>query len=242
MRTGLILVSLILVAASIAGCRQAEPEDTGIVPEPAPVVASQTLTLSSEQLLALDWSGRSPSGGTVIRKWPVEGPGTAFDIQFPGNRPWQNSINYLSSGSGGRMALVGLDVASYDTLALKFKLVAIDGAVGPSLPQELTIGAVVGPTAEGKLSTYEPFKLSFSENETVIVRTPITVPRLRDIGFHVEMANPEVWSEDGALVTILVEPVGEAISPTMPIVEEEPQPRERPQNLPDFGPGRTGAW
>ena len=243
MRIGSVLLFSMVATACIGGCRQAEPQDTEIVAEQVPVVVSDTLTLSAEQLMALDWSGRSPSGGRVVHKHAVDVAGAVFEIQFLGNRPWENSIKYVSTGSGGRGTLVGIDVAPYHTFALKFTLVAIDGAVGASLPQALTVGAVVGPTGEGKLSTYKPFTLSFSDNQTVIVRTPITVPRLREIGFYAGMANPEEWSEDGAVVTLLVEPIGEAASPpATPVVEEPDKPQSKPTTLPDFGPGRMGAW
>ena len=251
MRTGSFVLLLVVATACIGGCRQAQPQDSEIVTEQvpttvqAPTTVSDTLTLSAEQLMALDWSGRSPSGGTVIRKHAVDTAGAVFDIQFPGNRAWQNSIKYVSTGSGGRGTLVGLDVSSYQTFALKFTLVAIDGAVGPSLPQELTVGAVVGPTVDGKLSTYKPYTLSFADKQTAIVKTPITVARLREIGFYMEMANPEKWSENGARVTLLIEPAADAVSPAMPVIEEEQpekEPRPKSTNVPDFGPGRTGAW
>lgn len=244
MRTDLILLCSIAAAVCLGGCRQTDPPDVTPVTEPAQPIISDTLTLSGEQLIALDWSGRSPSGGKVLDKHAVEATGAVFDIRFLGNKPWQNSITYVSSGSGGQMALVGLDVSAYRTFALKFTLVAIDGAVGPTLPQELTVGAVVGPTGDGRLSTYEPLTLSFSGEPTGVARTPITVSRLREIGFHLEMANPEVWDPNGAVVTLLVETVGEAISPATPVVEEpaRPRPQQRPTRLPNFGPARTGAW
>ncbi|MBN1362837.1 MAG: hypothetical protein JW993_19720 [Sedimentisphaerales bacterium] len=241
MKTGSILVCLSVVACA-GGCRQAEPEENTFVTEQVPVVLSDTLTLSTEQLMALDWSGRSTSGAKVVHKHAGEGSGVVFDIRFPGNKSWQNSINYVSSGAGGRMELVGLDVAPFQSLALKFTLVSIDGAVGPTLGQQLVVGAVAGPTADGKLSQYEPVVLSFAGDQTGIARTPVGTPWLREVGIHVHLANPEAWSEEGALVRLLVEPISTAAPlPPRPVIEEE-QPRPKPANLPDFGPGRTGAW
>lgn len=237
-----MLLCLSIVAVAVTGCQTGEPEANAFVTERAPTVLSETLTLSAEQLLALDWAGRSPSGPRVVRKHAVDSSGVVFDIQFPGNRAWQSSLNYLSSGSGGRMALVGLDVAQFRSLALKFTLVSIDGAVGPTLPQQLIVGVVVGPTAEGRLSEYKPLTLGFTAEQTGIARTPVGAARLREVGIHAEMANPDLWSPEGALVTLLVEPVAEAAPLPPPPVTEEDQSREKPAGLPDFGPGRLGAW
>ncbi|MBN1505393.1 MAG: hypothetical protein JW955_01035 [Sedimentisphaerales bacterium] len=243
MKSGSVLLCLWIGAVLAGGCRQREQQASVIVSEPAPVVHSDTLTLSGDQLISLDWAGRSPSGPKVVRKHAVDNSGAVFDIQFSGNNLWQNSIDYVSSGSGGRMALVGLDVGGYQTFALKFTLVSIDGAVGPTLPQELAVGAVVGPTADGKLSQYEPLVLGFAGQQiSGVARTPIGAPRLREIGIHVHMANPETWNPEGALVTLLVEPVPEATVPSPPPVVEEKKPRQKPSGLPDFGPARTGAW
>ena len=243
MKTGSILLCLLVVGTWVGGCQQAEPRESTLVTESVPAALSDTLTLSSEQLMALDWAGRSPAGPKVVRKHAVDGSGVVFDIQFPGNKPWQNSINYVSSGSGGRMALVGLDVSPFRSLALKFTLVSIDGAVGPTLSQQLTVGAVVGPTRDGRLSRYEPLPLDFAGQQTGIARTSVDAPRLREVGIHVHMANPEAWSPDGTLVTLLVEPVLEAAPlPPLPVVAEEPQRPAKPASLPDFGPGRLGAW
>lgn len=245
MKISSILLCLLVVAAWAGGCRQAEPVEDTLVTDPAPAVFYDTLTLSAEQLVALDFSGRSPAGPKVVRKHAVDGAGAVFDIYFPTNKPWQNSINYVSSGSGGQMALVGIDAAAFRSFALKFTLVAIDGAVGPTLPQELIVGAVAGPTPDGRPSQYEPVSLSFAGQQTGVSRTRIGVPRLREIGIRVEMANPEAWSPDGTLVTLLAEPVDEAMSPSMPAMEEEKKegpPPPEPARIPNFGPGRTGAW
>ncbi len=243
MKTASILLCLMVVGIWTGGCQEGEPQSNTLVTESVPAVLSDTLTLSTEQLMALDWAGRSTSGPKVVRKHAVDESGVVFDIQFPGNKAWQNSISYVSSGSGGHMALVGLDVAAFQSLALKFTLVSIDGAVGPTLPQQMIVGAVVGPTRDGKLSRYEPLMLSFAGQQSGIARTPVGAPRLREVGIHVHMANLDTWNPDGALVTLLVEPVSAAAPlPPLPVTVEEPQPREKPMGLPDFGPGRIGAW
>ena len=244
MKTSLILLCLLVAGVGMGGCQQAGPQDNTLVTEPAPAVVSETLTLSSDQLMALDWAGRSSAGPQVIRKHAVDESGVVFEIRFPGNKSWQDSINYVSSGSGGRMALVGRDVTGAQSLALKFTLVSIDGAVGPTLPQQLVVGAIIGPTEDGKLSRYEPLSLGFSSAQNGIARTPVGGPRIREIGIHVHMANPEVWASDGTVVTLLVEPVSDgAPLPAAPVVEEKKrEPRKKASTAPDFGPGRTGAW
>ena len=242
MRNGSVLLCLLIVASLAGGCQQPELQEGTVVSQPVPAVPTGTLTLSSDQLMLLDWSGRSPSSPKVVRKRIVDDSGVVFDIRFPGVKAWQDSIDYVSSGSGGRMALVGFDVGRRETLALKFTLVAIDGESGVTLPHELSVGAVIGPTEGGRLSHYEPIVLGFARQVTGIARTPIGAGRLREIGIHARIANPDVWNPEGALVTLLVEPVSDAaLLPSAPVVDEK-KPRQEAPKLPDFGPGRMGAW
>ncbi len=243
MRSDSLFLCLLIAVSLAGGCQQPEHQEGTVVSQPVSVVPSGTLTLSSDQLALLDWSGRSPSGPKVLRKDIVDDSGIVFEIRFAGVKPWQNSIDYVSSGSGGRMALVGLDVGAYEALALKFTLVSIDGASGATLPQELSVGAVIGPTEDGRLSYCEPILLGFARQQVSgVARTPIGVGRLREIGIHVRIANPDVWNPEGALVTLMVEPVSDAAAlPSTPVADEK-KPRPKASELPDFGPGRMGAW
>lgn len=243
MRSDSILRCLLIVASLAAGCRQGQPETQTVVTEPVPSVPSGTMTLSSDQLTSLDWDGRAPSRPKVLNQRAFGDSGVVFDIRFPGNERWHRSIDYVSSGSGGRMTLVGLDAGAYETLALKFTLVSIDGAVGATLPQELVVGAVIGPTKDGKLSGYEPLTLSFAGQQTTgVARTPVGAARVREIGIHAHMANPEVWNPEGTVVTLRVEPAANAEVVSWSPPSREERRRDRAARRPNFGPSRVGAW
>ena len=211
MARDLILLCSLMAVSLVVACRQAERQASGIADQPASAAPSGTVTLSSDQLLTLDRGWRSPSRPRVVSQRAAGNSGVIFDIRFPSNGPGHRSVDYASSGSGGQMALVGLDVGVYETFALKFTLVSIDGAVGPSLSQELVVGAVIGPTGDGKVAGYEPLVLSLTPPAmTGLARTRIGTETIREIGIHAHMANPEAWSPDGSTVTLRVEPAPDA--------------------------------
>ncbi|MHC4165917.1 MAG: hypothetical protein ACYSWQ_03055, partial [Planctomycetota bacterium] len=122
---------------------------------------------------------------------------------FPSNEPGNRSIDYVSSGAGGRGSLIGFDVREYESFALSFTLVSIDGATGSDMTCELAVGAVIGPTAEGELSGYTPVTLGHAVGRTTAIsRTPVGSGSIHEIG--------EDWSPSGSMVTIRVEPVQNA--------------------------------
>lgn len=208
-RDSILLYSLILVLLA-AGCQEQDGPGGVVVTEPVRIVPSGEITLSSDQLMTLDQGWWSPSRPKVVRQRPA-GAGVLFDIQFPGNEPGHQSLKYVSTGARGRMALVGLDVGPYEAFSLKFTLVAINGAIGAQLPQKLVVGAVIGPTKDGKISRYEPLELSSDPQKiTGIARTPVGLANVREVGIHVHMANPEVWDPNGTIVTLRVEPADRA--------------------------------
>ena len=195
--------------------------DTSVaVAQPHPPSVSQTLTLSGNQLIYLDWDGRLPSRAKVVGKRIVDDSAVEFDIHFPSNRPSSRSINYVSSGTGGRGVLIGSDVSAYKAFALKFTLVSVDEARGPDLPQEqeLVVGAVIGPTVDGELSSYTPVTLSGTSGRTTAVSTISVVGqgKIYQIGIHAHMVKPEDWSPSGSMVTIRVESAENAAVPPWP--------------------------
>ena len=127
-------------------------------------------------------------------------------------------------------------------------LAAIDGKATPGLPQELEVGAVVGPTGDGELSGYEPLSLGLaSQPKSGIAETPLGMKRIRQIGIHAHLANPEKWSSDATVVTLRVEPVTDgAVIATAPVVPDESPRKKRSgrkrTDSPSMGPGRLGAW
>jgi len=190
-----------------AGCNMRSKEPV-VVDKPVEIPPSRILTLSEQQLVSLDWHNPNRTGVRVKGKRIVPGPGVEFDISFSSNSPGNRSLDFVSSGKGGRGTLVGTDIRGYEAFALKLTLVSINGQSGPELKQKLVAGAVIGPTETGQLCTYEPVTLGFATSEkTVIAKTPVLTDKIYQIGFHVHMLNPEDWDQSGSMMTLRVEPV-----------------------------------
>jgi hypothetical protein len=208
-----------LIIALISGSCQRNNHNTSIADGlPSQVQTSQTLTLSGNQLIFLDWDGGIPSGARVVRKRLVPDSGVEFDIHFPSNEPGYNTIDYVSSGVGGQGSLIGFEVSDYKVFSLNFTLVCIDGATGSNLSQELIVGALIGPTTDGRLSGYIPVTLSFASGRTTAVSSiPIFgIRKIYQIGIHTHLAKPENWNPTGSMVTIRVEPVENTPTPPWP--------------------------
>ncbi|UCE18917.1 MAG: hypothetical protein JSV84_00765, partial [Gemmatimonadota bacterium] len=162
--------------------------------------------------------GGNPKGAKVVRKRLVSDSGIEFDIHFPSNVPGDNTIDYVSSGVGGKGTLIGFEIGDYKLFSLNFTLVSIDGATGSDLSQELVVGALIGPTTDGKLSGYTPVILSFaSGGATSVSSIPVLgVSKIYQIGIHAHLAKPENWNPSGSTVTIRVEPVEHTPTPPWP--------------------------
>ena len=207
-----------LIIALIGGNCQINGHNTTVAEAlPSPAQTSQTLTLSGNQLIFLDWDGGIPIGARVVRKRLVPDSGLEFDIHFPSNEPGYNSIDYVSSGVGGQGTLISSKIRDYKAFSLKFTLVSIDGATS-DLTKELVVGALIGPTADGRLSGYTPVTLGFASGKTTAVSSIsiFGVTKLYQIGFHAHMAKPENWNKSGNIVTIRVEPVENTPAPPWP--------------------------
>jgi len=181
--------------------------------KPAASLPGRTLTLQPRQLMLLDWSSLNRRGARVEGKRVVAGPGIEFEIYFPDNTPGSCSLSFVSSGTGGRGALVGADMRAYEAFALKLTLVSINGQSDPKMKQKLVAGAVIGPTATGRLTSYEPAALSMAASEnTVTAVTAASADEVYEIGFHIHAENHEDWDAAGSLVVLKVEPAegGEA--------------------------------
>lgn len=209
------ILTLILISGN---CKRPARNITIAEGLPSEVQTSQVLTLSGEQLIFLDWDGRISIGAKVIRKRLIPDSGVEYDIHFRSKEPGFNMIDYVSSGIGGQGALIGFDISDYKVFSLIFTLVSIDGASGPNLPQELVVGAVIGPTVDGKLSGYIPETLSFSQGRTSVVSSiPIFgINKIHQIGIHAHIAKPENWGSSNHMVTIRVEPVKDIPIPPWP--------------------------
>ncbi|MGE5294795.1 MAG: hypothetical protein ACM3VT_08190 [Solirubrobacterales bacterium] len=214
--------SFVFLAA--AGCQQNEhPRIASIEPadavKPAAVMPKFTaLTLSAEQLMSLDWSGREVGRSVVVDK-RIVGSGVEFDIRFPRGVA---AMDYISSMGAGQGALTGRDVSAYQTLALKFTLVSINGSSDPNVPLELAAGALIGPAGDGRLSACELVTLGLSpDHATKISSTLMRTRIVRVIGIHMRLIKPLAWDPQGSVVTLRVEPAADAeVLPTpAPVVD-----------------------
>lgn len=175
----------------------------------------RTLTLEPKQLMKLDHSSLNRRGARIVGKRVVPGPAIEFDIHFPSNKPGSCSLSFVSSGTGGRGLLVGTDIRAYEAFALKMTLVSINGSNDPDMEQKLVAGAVIGPTAEGRLTSYEPVEMGMGPSEkNVTAITKVSADEVYEIGFHVhvEHENHGQWDADGSRVVLKIGPVngGEA--------------------------------
>jgi hypothetical protein len=217
MKNVTILLCVLITALAAESCRRDDRSTTVVAAQPSLAPTSPTLTLSRSQLMFLDWDGEVASRAKVVRKRIVGDSAVEIDIHFPSNRPGNRSIDYVSSGVGGRGSLVGLDVREHKSFALRFTLVSIDGASGSDMTRELAVGAVIGPTAEGKYSGHTPVTLASAAGRiTAISTTSVGAGDIYEIGVHAHMVKPEDWSPSGSMVTIRVEPVQNATIPAWP--------------------------
>jgi len=210
------IVVFALIMALASGACQDEDRSAPVAPiQSSPVSDSSTLTLSADQLIFLDWYGQATSRVRVLTKRVAGESGVEFDIHFASNEPGYRSIDYVSSGSGGRGHLIGVDMSSFEAFALKFTLVSVDGVAGSEATQELAVGALIGPTAAGKLTEFTPVTLGGTSGQVAAVSSTLADgDKVQQIGFHAHMVNPDRWNPSGSDVTLRVEPVeGAAIRP-----------------------------
>lgn len=176
-----------------------------------------TLTLEPGHLMLLDWSSLNRRSASVERR--VSGSGVQFEIHFLSNSPGSCSRSFVSSGAGGRGDLIGADVSDYEEFALKLTLVWINGSSDPNLTQELVVGAVIGPTADGNPTSYEPVTLSLAAPEKAVTAiTRVSADRVYEIGFHLHVEDHLDWDAAGSKVVLRVEPAegGEAAAFNVP--------------------------
>ena len=211
MKNVTIVVFALTVALASGACQKDDRRGTAAPVQSSSAGDSRTLTLSADQLIFLDWNGKAGSRAKVVRKRVAGESAVEFDIQFSSNQPGNRSIEYVSSGAGGRGSLIGLDISSFETFALKFTLVSINAVAGSDAIQELAVGALIGPTAAGKLSVFTPVTLGGASGRTTAVSsTPVDADTVQQIGFHAHMVNPERWSPTGNKLTLRAEPVENA--------------------------------
>ncbi|MBP7053195.1 MAG: hypothetical protein KBE65_19485 [Phycisphaerae bacterium] len=254
MQKNWLVLTLLPVFLAVVGCTQNERREPAAVERTTPAPKSTTMTLSAEQLMALDWNGRLVERSMILDKRLV-GTGVELDIRFPGNSPRVCSIDHTSSGAAGRRALVGLDVGRYEAFALKFSLISVNVRRDVNTPPEIAVGAVIGPAGDGRHSACEPIVLDLSaDRATGIATTPMHTGKIRLIGIHVHAVNPQTWDANGGIVTVRVEPAPgtEVVVPPVDVREGshreqdatalQRRTRTREMPAPAFGTKRVGAW
>ena len=181
-----------------------------------PKASAKKLTLSDEGLMALDEYSKYNSGlkATILEKRDIEGSGVEFDIYFPGNKHPDNLIYYVFSKQKLKDVFQGIDVASYDAFELKFTLISVDGNDSPDSGGALVVGAKIN-------GAYRPETISLNKSrpETVISTTPMNTDHISKAGFTAHMLTSQRWDPNGTAVTLLIEPVLNAVS--VPQVKED---------------------
>jgi len=206
-----------------AGC-QTDSKKPVVASKPVEVPPTRIFTLFWQQLVSLDWHSSNRTGARVMDKRVFSfSPVVEFDIYFPSNNPGSQSLDFVSSGEGGKGTLVGTDIRGYEAFALKFTLVSINGQSEPEMKQKLVAGALIGPASKHQLRTYEPVTLGLAASEkTVIAKTPVSADKIYQIGFHLHMLNPQDWDQSGSMVRLRIEPVVEPAEEPIEEPVEEP--------------------
>ena len=166
------------------------------------------VTLSDDALMLLDYDYRhyyepDPTAH-ILAVRNIPGPGVEFDIQFVGIE-WEDTRMYLmSSRFGGAMALGTLDLSAYDSIALQFTLVAVDGSTDPLVGGRLQAGSTAGTSI-----AYRPEWMALNAARTVVSSSSINgnEAAATEIGWLVYFWGNHGWSADGNVVTLRVSPV-----------------------------------
>jgi len=209
-----------------------------VASKPVSVPPSRIYTLFWQQLVSLDWHSSNRTGARVVDKRVFAfSPAVEFNIYFPSNSPGSRSLDFVSSGEGGKGTLVGTDIRGYEAFALKMTLVSINGQGGPEMKQKLVAGAVIGPTGKRWLRTYEPVTLGMAASEkTVIAKTPVSADKIYQIGFHLNMLNPQDWDQSGSMVKLRIEPVVEQVEEPVEEPVKEPIEDGKEDSIPATAP------
>ena len=223
MRNRVLFLCVLVFWLCGPGC-QTDSKKPVVASKPVEVPPTRIFTLFWQQLVSLDWHSSNRTGARVMDKRVFSfSPVVEFDIYFPSNNPGSQSLDFVSSGEGGKGTLVGTDIRGYEAFALKFTLVSINGQSEPEMKQKLVAGALIGPASKHQLRTYEPVTLGLAASEkTVIAKTPVSADKIYQIGFHLHMLNPQDWDQSGSMVRLRIEPVVEPAEEPIEEPVEEP--------------------
>jgi hypothetical protein len=211
MNKGILIWSFIIAGCSVfCGCGSGSKESYEF-PATPDVPASKTLTLSQQQLVYLDWHSPYVARSQVTGKRILPGAVVEFDIDFPGASLDCRTINFVSSGEGGRGVLAGAETRGYETFALTFTLVSINGQTVSDTNERVEVGAIIGPTATGKVSEYKPVTLSLDPSEnSKTAKTPMRTDYIYQIGFHACLLDSKGLNPTSNRIVLRIEPAADA--------------------------------
>lgn len=149
-------------------------------------------TLSDSALLSLDADMQNPTSATFSRT-DVAGSGVVFEIFYPGLGSSFYPVSSTFYGSSG--ALTGIDISGYDSFALDFTLLSVNGQTDYSnYGGPLVAGAVINDITVSY--RYKPETLgfgSFSSDVTSITDT--LAETIETVGFTLNV--PTWWYGEG---------------------------------------------
>lgn len=154
--------------------------------------SASVFTLSDSALLSLDADLQS-STSTTFSRTDVAGSGVVFEIFYPGLGSELSPVS--STVYGGSGALTGIDISGYDSFALDFTLLSVNGQTDYSnYGGPLIAGAVINGIAVDY--RYKPEVLGFvSFPSDVTSITPTLAETIETVGFSLNV--PTWWYDEG---------------------------------------------
>jgi hypothetical protein len=192
----------------------------------ANVAASNDFTLSDNALMMLNKINHHVlSKASIVEKKGSPGPGVKFGIYFPGNKPGERGFECVATKNEPNNPIFASDMRKFDTFALKFTLLSVNGAASQSHKGILVVGAYINASYRPECVT-----LDLKGTNTAISRTRVGPDDVFSIGITAHMLSADGWDPNGTTVTLLVEPAPGAV--IIPRTSE-------PNVLPSTGTSRT---
>lgn len=175
-------------------------------PEPA---KNRAFTLSQQAILSLDDTQAARYyqpvfTATVTARRPQAKGGVELDILFPSTKGRDDTLMLTSNQGAGAKTLVGLEVGAYQAYSLKFTVLTVDGSDTAS--PNMTVGALIGPTADNRGFAYAPARIGLSSNRSAISNTGGFAPKTSVLGLDISLFGDR-WPDGPHTMTVLVEPV-----------------------------------
>ncbi|MGD0572364.1 MAG: right-handed parallel beta-helix repeat-containing protein [Sedimentisphaerales bacterium] len=180
---------------------------------------AKSFTLSEEQLLLLDCDGKEFLGdhdvAKIIAQRDVPGLGVEFDLYFPPGCNFKtDTVEYVSSITGGEGKLVGFKNKDYDNFTLKFTLLKVNDSNIPINWGPLKVGTVINSGnsfVSGESTSFGTVK--YASLNTISKTAMKNADIINIIGFaaNLQMAkNIDANSPQGLKITLLIEPAPDA--------------------------------